>query len=92
MLCNGFSDIISLILPHLPNIESKTADGQTPLVIAVYFGKLEGVKYLLEKGANPLAKDNNGLDSLHYTLSRNSDFLDLLLSHGAKSESTTGND
>ena len=85
----GDADIISLILTHLPEIESKTAGGQTPLMIAVAFGKLPGVKYLLERGANPLAKDNDGQDSVYHALSRNPDFLDLLLSHVAKSKSTT---
>ena len=85
----GDADIISLILTHLPEIESKTAGGQTPLMIAVAFGKLPGIKYLLERGANPLAKDNDGKDSVYHALSRNPDFLDLLLSHVAKSKSTT---
>ena len=88
----GDTDIISLILTRLPDIESKTADGQTPLIMAVLKGRLPGVKYLLERGANALAKDNQGQDSLHHASSRDPDFLDLLLSHVAKSESTKGND
>ena len=36
-------DTIDLILTHLPDIESKTADGETPLIIAVLHGKLQGV-------------------------------------------------
>ena len=88
----GNTDIISLIFTRLPDIESKTADGQTPLIMVVLKGRLPGVKYLLERGPNPLAKDNQGQDSLHHASSRDPDFLDLLLSHVAKSESTTGND
>ena len=88
----GDTDIISLILTRLPDIESKTADSQTPLIMAVLKGRLPGVKYLLERGANALAKDNQGQDSLHHASSRDPDFLDLLLSHVAKSESTKGND
>ena len=77
----GDPDTIDLILTHLPDIESKTADGKTPLIIAVLHGKLQGVKCLLERGANPSAKDNDGQDSLHHASSLDSDIFDLLLSH-----------
>ena len=85
-------DIIHRILTYVPDIESKTAFGETPLIIAVRHGKLQSVKYLLERGANPLAKDNNGRDSLYHASSQDADFLNLLQSHVANSESTTGND
>nr|XP_058963131.1 putative ankyrin repeat protein RF_0381 isoform X2 [Pocillopora verrucosa] len=88
----GDPDTIDLILTHLPDVDSKTADGETPLIIAVSYGKLQGVKYLLERGANPLAKDNEGQDSLYHASSCDSDCLDLLLNHVPRSESTTGND
>ena len=88
----GDPDTIDLILTHLPDIESKTADGETPLIIAVLYGKLQGVKCLLERGANPSAKDNNGNDSLHHALSSDSDIFDLLLSRVPRNELTTGND
>ena len=85
-------DIIHRILTYVPDIESKTAFGKTPLIIAVRHGKLQSVKYLLERGANPLAKDKNGRDSLYHASSQDADFLNLLQSHVANSESTTGND
>ncbi|XP_066023841.1 ankyrin-2-like isoform X3 [Pocillopora verrucosa] len=88
----GDPDTIDLILTHLPDVDSKTADGETPLIIAVSDGELQGVKYLLERGANPLAKDNKGQDSLYHASSCDSDCLDLLLNHVPRSESTTGND
>ena len=88
----GDTDTIDLILTHLPDIDSETADGKTPLIIAVLYGKLQGVKYLLERGANPLAKDNEGQYSLYHASSCDSDSFDLLLSHVPRSESTTGND
>ena len=88
----GDPDTIDLILTHLPDIESKTADGETPLIIAVLYGKLQGVKCLLERGANPSAKDNDGQDSLHHALSSDSDIFDLLLSRVPRNELTTGND
>ena len=88
----GDPDTIDLILTHLPDIESKTVCGETPLIIAVRERKLQGVKCLLERGANPLAKDNKGQDSLYHASSCDSDCFDLLLNHVPRSESTTGND
>ena len=88
----GDPDTIDLILTHLPDVDSKTADGETPLIIAVYRGKLQCIKCLLERGANPLTKDNKGQDSLYHASSRDSDCFDLLLSHVSRSESTTGTD
>ena len=85
---NGDAETIDYILTHVQAIESKTADGETPLIIAVRHQKLQGVKCLLEKGANPLAKDNEGQDSLYYSSSRDPDLLGLVLSHVADSEST----
>ena len=86
----GDPHMIDLILSHVPGIESKAANGVTPLLIAVCHGKLQAVKYLLGRGANPLTKDNNGQDALFFASSRGSDVLDLLLSHVANGESTLG--
>ena len=85
---SGDPETIDHILTLVPNIESKRADGETPLIIAVRHQKLQGVKCLLEKGANPLAKDNEGQDFLYYASSRDPDLLGLVLSHVADSEST----
>ena len=85
---SGDPETIDHILTHVPNIESKTAYGATPLIIAVLYRKLQGVKCLLERGANPLAKDNEGQDSLYHASSRDPDLLGLVLSHVADSEST----
>ena len=89
---SGDPETIDHILTHVPNIESKTANGGTPLIIAVRYQKLQGVKCLLEKVANPLAKDNEGQNSVYYASLCDSDLLDLVLNHVANSESTTGND
>ena len=89
---SGDPETIDHILTHVPNIESKTADGETPLIIAVRCQTLQGVKCLLERGADPLATDNEGQDSLYYASSGDPILLDLVLNHVANSESTTGND
>ena len=48
----GDTDIISLIHTHLPNIDSKTREGDTPLMLAALNGKLRAVKWFLERGGN----------------------------------------
>ena len=77
----GDPDTTDLILTHLPDIESKTVCRETPLIIAVRERKLQGVKCLLERGANPLAKDNKGKIYLYHASLCDSDFFDLLLSY-----------
>ena len=46
----GDTDITDLIHTHLPNTESKTGEGCTPLLAAALCGKLHAVKWFLEKG------------------------------------------
>ena len=82
----GDTDTISLIHTHLPNIESKTGEGYTPLMVAAFCGKLHAVQWFLERGANPLVKDNKGEDSFYHASSCDSDVFDLLKSQVAKSE------
>lgn len=48
------------------NIEARVEDQRTPLLVAVFDGKDECVRYLLEAGANIEAKDENGMTSLCY--------------------------
>ena len=83
---------IDSIFTFLPDIESRTAQRETPLNIAVRRGNFLAVKYLLEREANPLATDINGHDSLHHASSQKGDFMNLLLRQVANSESTPGND
>lgn len=46
-------------------LESRDGDGSTPLHIACIKGHLELARYLLEKGADPLAGDNENSTPLH---------------------------
>ena len=48
----GNPEVIELMLSHVPNIDSITKDGVTPLMIAAINDKLQAVKYLLKQGAN----------------------------------------
>ena len=47
------------------SIDSRDAQGATPLMVAAGHDKLQAVEYLLEKGADPSLKSNDGWNSLH---------------------------
>lgn len=51
------------------DINARTNDGATPLMLAAKSAKLRLVKWLIEKGADPLLKDNRGKTAYDYALS-----------------------
>ena len=87
----GDTDIISLIHTHLPNIESKTGEGYTPLMVAALCGKLHSVKWFLEKGATVACEDKRGWNTLHHAASGgDTDIISLIHTHLPNIESKTG--
>ena len=86
----GDTDIISLIHIHLPNIESKTGEGCTPLMVAVFYGKLHALQWFLEKGAAVTCEDNRGWNTLHYAAQGgDTDIISLIHTHLPNIESRT---
>ncbi|KAL9961124.1 hypothetical protein ACROYT_G030015 [Oculina patagonica] len=74
--------IIELMLSHVPSIDSITNKGSTALMIAARHDKLQAVKCLLAKGANPSLEDNNGWNLLHHaSQGDNPVIIELMLSH-----------
>ena len=65
----GDPDTIALILPWVPNIESKTNDGSTPLLVCARHGKLQGAQYLHARGADIFATDIHGNNAMYHALS-----------------------
>ncbi|KAJ1691524.1 hypothetical protein LUZ63_015679 [Rhynchospora breviuscula] len=62
-------------------------NGKTPLFHATYGGHIDTVRYLLDHGANPDARDKDGFTCLHTAvLQGNAKVLDLLLSRGGPVE------
>ena len=89
----GDTDIISLIHTHLPNIESKTGEGDTPLMVAALCGKLHAVNWFLEKGATVTSVKSNGWNILHFAAQGSDpDTIDLVLTHLPDIESKTANE
>ena len=87
----GDTDIISLIHTHLPNIESKTGQGYTPLMLAASTGNLHAVKWFLEKGATVACEDKRGCNTLHHAAQGgDTDIISLIHTHLPNIESKTG--
>ncbi len=51
-------------------LERRDQYDRTPLHSAIHFSAFEAAEFLLKKGADPVAKDENGNTSLHYILTR----------------------
>ena len=64
----GYIDRLDEELSISPKrVNEKNADGFTPLYYACVANKLEAVKFLVSKGADPRWKDENGISILHHT-------------------------
>ena len=57
------------LLKAVADINARTNDGATPLMLAANSAKLRLVKWLIQKGADPLLKDKKGKTAYDYALS-----------------------
>ena len=87
---NGHTDIVLLLLNKGANLEAKdTAYGRTALLWAVVHSRNNTVQALLDKGANPGAKDKQGRTTLvTAVLHAKPDTLSLLLDRLGAQEQT----
>lgn len=63
-------------------INKPGSQGRTPIMRAFASGDVDSVKYLLEKGANPLLVDNLGRTCLHWAMDGSADATEVLFKHG----------
>lgn len=61
---NRTGEIAEFLLTLGADLETRTEDGETPLMMALYDGKADSVRRLLARGASPVAKDKNGMTAL----------------------------
>lgn len=58
--------IISLLIEHSAYIDAESPNGTTPLMMAAMYGSPEAVKLLLQEGADPQQKNQQGLTALQF--------------------------
>ncbi|KAM7187495.1 Ankyrin repeat-containing domain protein [Naviculisporaceae sp. PSN 640] len=62
--------LINYILQcHPETLETKNSDGETPLMIASFYGRIDFVKLLIAAGANQSVRNKTGSNIVHYALS-----------------------
>lgn len=64
----GSKDVLQALLQRHFNLEERSQDGMTPVMVAAEFDQLEMMQLLLDLGADPLAKDKDGLGLLGVTI------------------------
>jgi ankyrin repeat protein len=63
---NGHLAMMKLLLDHYAYIDAESPNGTTPLMMAALYGSAEAVKLLLEAGADPLLKNQQGLNAIDF--------------------------
>lgn len=81
----GDERMLKLLLDHGVNLEVKV-HGRTPLMDLCYYKRPDNVRWLLENGARPNAKDKNGRTALHHAVIQGTrpEIVQCLIEHGAK--------
>ena len=63
---NGHAAVIRMLLENFAYIDAESPNGSTPLMMAGMYGSIESVKLLLDEGADPLLKNQQGLTALEF--------------------------
>jgi ankyrin repeat protein len=83
---HGHEGVADLLLSNNADVNAKTNDGSTPLLMAAYKGSRDVAELLLDSGADLNAKDGKyGLTALRWaTGQHHDDVVKLLRQRGAK--------
>lgn len=89
----GYTDIAASLLQRGVPIDTKGSDGETALIQAAQYGKLETVVYLLQMNANSTICDKHEKTALVYaTESDFPEIMDVLLANGSLADETKDNE
>jgi hypothetical protein len=67
---SGDAGAVSTVLANGADVNERTGGGQTPLILATIFGHTHLIPLLLEAGADPLLRDNLGLNAVDWAQRR----------------------
>lgn len=84
---SGDEQAVSAILANGADVNETTGGGQTALILAVIFGRTNLVKLLMKAGADPLLRDNLGLNAIEWAQRRGLTEAVAILTNGGR-EST----
>lgn len=68
---NGHLEVIRLLLEENAYIDAASPNNTTPLMMAAHYGTPSAVKLLLEAGADPMLKNDQGLSAIDFALRGN---------------------
>ncbi len=63
---NGHLSVINLLLENYAYIDAASPNGTTPLMMAAHYGNPTTVRMLIEAGADPLLKNDQGLSAIDF--------------------------
>lgn len=63
---NGHTAVMQLLLEHHAYLDATSPNQTTPLMMAAHYGTPGAVKLLLEAGADPMLKNDQGLSALDF--------------------------
>jgi len=86
---NGYKDIVKLLLDNDANINSKTSNKMTPIVLAAYNGHEDLIRFLIDRGA-----ELSSIDYLLYNAVRSGykDLTEIIIKKGANVNSEAWGD
>ncbi len=63
---NGHVGIMNLLLEHHAYLDAESPNKTTPLMMAAFYGSSQAVKLLLEAGADPTLRNEQGLSAVDF--------------------------